>query len=131
MTGPVARSLAWYRKHGWCAYSVSRWVPQARKTIDFAGFADIIAYHPTGMIEACQATTTAHQAARLNKILALKPALMWLVAGGQIAVHGWAKKGPRGKRKTWQLTITPMTDDQAFRVLSTDSEEKAVRFPVP
>ena len=109
MTGPVARSLAWYRKQGWHAYSVSRWVPQAHKTIDFAGWGDIIAYSPDlKIIEACQATTTDHQSARVTKIMAATSAAAWVRAGGQIVVHGWAKRGPRGQRKLWQLTVTPV-----------------------
>jgi len=112
MKGPVARSLAWYRKQGWYAYSVSRWVPQAKRTIDFAGFADIIAYSPAlGTIVACQATTTANQAARVTKILALESAGSWIKAGGHIQVHGWAKKGLKGKRKLWQLTVSPVGED--------------------
>jgi len=109
LTGPVERSLRWYRKQGWYAYSVSRYVTQAKRTIDFAGFADIIAYSPVlAQIVACQATTTGNQAARVSKILALESAAAWWKAGGDIQVHGWAKKGPRGKRKLWTLTITPV-----------------------
>jgi len=109
MTGPVARSLQWYRKQGYFAYSVSRWVPQALKTIDFAGWGDIIAYSPQlRVIEACQATTTDHQAARVTKILSLESAQAWVKAGGQIVVHGWKKGGPRGQRKLWMLTVTPV-----------------------
>jgi len=109
MTGPVERSLRWYRKQGWYAYSVSRYVPQAKRTVDFANFADIIAYSPVlARIVACQATTTGNQAARVAKILALESAGAWWKAGGDIQVHGWAKKGPRGKRKVWQLTVTPV-----------------------
>jgi hypothetical protein len=112
MTGPVARSLSWYRKHGYFAYSVSRWVAQARKTIDFAGWGDIIAYSPDlGIIEACQATTTGHQAERLGKILAMESAQGWVKAGGQIVVHGWKKGGKRGERKLWMLTVTPVGFD--------------------
>jgi len=61
-----------------------------------------------GRIVACQATTTANQAARVAKILALESAGAWWKAGGDIQVHGWGKKGLRGKRKLWQLTVTPV-----------------------
>jgi len=109
VTGPVERSLKWYRKQGWYAYSVSRYVSQAKRTVDFANFADIIAYSPAlGCIVACQSTTTANQAARVSKILALESAGAWWKAGGDIVVHGWAKKGARGKRKLWELTVTPV-----------------------
>jgi len=111
-TLPGERSLQWFRKQGWYAYSVSRWIHQAGRRIDFAGFADLIAYSPAlGMIVACQATTTAHQANRLAKILSLDSAGAWMKAGGKIQVHGWAKKGERGKRKLWTLTVTPVLNN--------------------
>ncbi len=109
MTGPVERSLRWYRKNSWWAFPVSRYIPQARRTIDVAGFGDILAYSPAlRVIELCQATTTANQAARLGKILALGSAEAWVKAGGQVVVHGWTKRGARNKRKLWQVTITPV-----------------------
>ena len=110
MRGPVERSLRWYRAQGFYAYSVSKWVPQARKTIDFAGFGDIIAFHPqNGKVIICQATTVSNQAARVSKILSIQAAQVWVNIGQMIHVHGWAKKGPRDKRKIWQLTITPVS----------------------
>lgn len=115
VTLPGERSLQWFRKQGWWAYSVSRWVSQAGRRIDFGGFADVIAYSPSlGIIVACQATTTAHQANRLAKILSLDSAGAWLKAGGKIHVHGWGKKGERGKRKLWRLTVTPVLNNPAL-----------------
>ena len=112
---PGQRSLEWFRKQGWYAYSVSRWVSQAGRRVDFAGFADLIAYSPSlGIIVACQATTTAHQSDRLAKILSLESAGAWMKAGGKVHVHGWAKRGPRGKRKLWTLTVTPVLENPAL-----------------
>jgi len=83
--------------------------------VDFAGFADLIAYSPSlGIIVACQATTTAHQSDRLAKILSLESAGAWMKAGGKVHVHGWAKRGPRGKRKLWTLTVTPVLENPAL-----------------
>jgi len=111
-TLPGERSLQWFRKQGWYAYSVSRWVHQAGRRIDFAGFADLIAFSPAlEIIVACQATTTAHQANRLAKILSLDSAGAWMKAGGKIQVHGWGKRGERGKRKLWTLTVTPVLNN--------------------
>ncbi len=45
-TSPTQRSLALLRKQGWSAYVVERWVAQARKRIDVAGFGDILAWKP-------------------------------------------------------------------------------------
>ena len=30
--------------------------------------------------------------------------IRWLAAGNGLVFHGWAKQGPRGKRKAWTLT---------------------------
>lgn len=112
---PGQRSLEWFRKQGWYAFSTSRWVQQAGRRIDFGGFADIIAYSPAlGIIVACQTTTTDHQANRLSKILSLEAASGWMKAGGKIHVHGWSKRGPRGKRKLWTLTVTPVLTNPAL-----------------
>ncbi len=112
---PGQRSLEWFRKQGWYAYPASRWVPQAGRRVDFGGFADVIAYSPAlRIIVACQATTTAHQADRLAKILSLESAGGWMKAGGKIHVHGWGKRGPRGKRKLWTLTVTPVLENPAL-----------------
>ena len=83
--------------------------------MDYGGFADIIAYSPAlGIIVACQTTTTGHQANRLAKILSLDSAGAWMKAGGKIHVHGWSKRGPRGKRKLWTLTVTPVLENPAL-----------------
>ena len=36
----------------------------------------------------------------------------WLEAGNGIQIWAWSKKGPRGKRKTWQVTITEITIEE-------------------
>ncbi len=117
MSSPVARSLQWYRSQGFLAYSVSKWIPQAKITVDFAGFADIIAYCPERKTTiACQSTTVSNQAAREKKILNLASAWAWVKVGNMIHVHGWGLKGPRGTRKLWQLTLTPIHVASAFTV---------------
>lgn len=37
------------------------------------------------------------------KILAVPEFQKWKEAGGIVLLHGWGKKGPRGKRKVWTL----------------------------
>jgi hypothetical protein len=102
---PTQRSLAWFRERGYLADVAERrirnWI-----TKDLFGFADIVAVHPaSGEICFCQTTTAAHIAARVAKAEALDTFRPVLVAGVTVRFHGWAKKrGPRGKRKTWELT---------------------------
>jgi hypothetical protein len=89
---------------------VERWNPGARVRQDFLGFADILAVEPDkpGVL-AVQACATGDQAKRLTKIQSDGLAAnvrAWLGAGNRIVVWGWAKRGPRGKRKTWTLSDT-------------------------
>lgn len=44
-----------------------------------------------------------NHSARVQKILAEPRASAWLGTGAKIAVWSWAKRGARGKRKTWAL----------------------------
>jgi len=37
------------------------------------------------------------------KILAIPEFQKWKDAGGIVLLHGWGKRGPRGKRKVWTL----------------------------
>lgn len=100
---PTARTLKLMRDDGWVAVVVERWNSFAHIRQDFAGFADVICFRPGDGILAVQVTTAGNVAARLAKIAAEPRAEIWRKAGGKIEVHGWAKTGERGKRKTWTL----------------------------
>ena len=110
---PTARSLAYLRSHGYHAYCVERWIPQARVRKDVAGFMDILAWSKTPLhgsdILAVQATTGANVSHRVDKIVhgllgADQQAYRdWKAGGRLVVVHGWAKQGARGKRKVWTL----------------------------
>lgn len=78
---------------------------------DVWAFGDILAAGSNG-IWLIQTTTRDHQAERLAKIYDIPEARTWLESGGKIAVHGWAQVGPRGVKKTWQVSITPVTLDE-------------------
>lgn len=107
---PTARSLAVLRSRG-CVYGVvEKWNPGARVRQDFLGFADILAVEPGQLgVLAIQACTTGDQAKRLAKIAENARVAPWLAAGNRVVVWGWAKRGARGKRKTWTLSETPVT----------------------
>ena len=109
---PTARSLAWLRDGGWTAGVVERWNPGARVRQDFLGFADIVAVHVddrrTAAVQAC---VTGDVSKRVTKIIGEPRATTWLRTGHEIIVMGWAKRGPRGKRKTWQLHERAITLD--------------------
>lgn len=102
---PTQRTLARCRAQGWHAAVVEHWNPWAKIRQDLFGVFDVLAIDPqkTGVL-AIQTTTTAHVADRVRKILEAKITKPWLKAGNRIEVWGWAKRGARGKRKTWMMT---------------------------
>lgn len=67
------------------------------------GFADILAVG-NGEIVAVQTTSNANLSARQKKILNEPRAHTWVVNGGIISLHGWSKKGAKGKAKRWTIT---------------------------
>jgi hypothetical protein len=107
---PTARSLAFLRERGALPAVVERWNPGARVRQDLYGFLDLVAIplDGTGLL-GVQACVTDDQSKRLAKILAepvAERARRWLENGNRILVHGWAKRGPRGKRKLWTCSET-------------------------
>ncbi len=106
--GPAARSLAELRKQGYYAQVVERWIPMTRRRLDLYGFIDIVAIDSAGALPgvlAVQATSTSNMSARLQKICTecADEARAWLQTGNRIEIHGWAKRGAKGKRKLWTL----------------------------
>lgn len=86
---------------------VERWNPHARVRQDLFGFADVIAV-VDGAVLLVQATTGKNVSARLAKLRAepcRSRVRRWLLAGGRVQIHGWAKRGPRGKRKLWTCSV--------------------------
>lgn len=112
---PSARSLKALRAAGYLAYVVERWNQYARVRQDFGGFADILAFGMDKGVLAVQATTGANVAARVSKLTRdekVAPVVRrWLEAGNRLQVHGWAKQGARGKRKTWTLRVVEIPLD--------------------
>ena len=88
---------------------VERYNPHAKRRVDLFGFIDIVCVDGRPGVLGVQSTTTTNQAARVSKIQSYELSRvvnMWLMAGNRIVVHGWSKKGPRGKRKRWELSET-------------------------
>jgi hypothetical protein len=101
MTSPTARTLARLRADGWTAGLVERFNTHAGVRQDLFGFIDVLAITAGQRPLAIQATTAANAAARLAKARALPAQRTWLAAGCRFEVWGWARRGPRGKRKRW------------------------------
>lgn len=111
MKGPTQRTLALMRKLGWNCAVVEKWIPQTRRRLDMFGAIDIVAIRP-GETAGIQCTSQSNASARIKKLQAEPNMKDWLAAGNRLMVIGWAKKGPRGKRKTWQPTVTEITADK-------------------
>lgn len=111
---PTQRSLAWFRKMNIPVTVVERWNPHAKIRTDLFGMFDLLALIPgdelgAGYILGVQVTSQSHSSERTKKIVAATHFPAWLAAGGRAVVHGWSKKGSKGKRKLWELTATSVT----------------------
>lgn len=132
---PTQRSLAYLRAQGYIVAVVEQTVPKTFIKRDLFGFADLLAIKPgklnlaefasrwelpmpdddelaedppIGRIILIQVTSSSNVAARRTKIAAEPRASLWKQAGGEIHLHGWSKKGPRGKRKVWSVNVEEM-----------------------
>ena len=116
------RSLKWLKDQGFLCQSVEQTIrypdrqnPGRMKIFkrDVWNIADIIAVGGglTGTLYV-QVTDTSNQAARFNKISGIPAAYRVLEAGNHIWILGWGKKGPRGKRKLWEVTVNHVTIDE-------------------
>lgn len=106
-TTPTQRSLAMLRKQGKTCAVTEHWNSFVKRRQDLFGFVDVIAIDEK-MI-AIQTTSGTNVAARVEKIKSLDTAKDWLNAGHRIIVHGWAKRGKAGKRKTWTCREVELT----------------------
>lgn len=103
MTTPTQRALADARGIGFTCQVVERWNPYARVRVDLFGCIDIIAVREGVGILGIQACAGASHAARMAKAREQPGLAAWLAAGGRFEVWSYAKRGERGKRKTWTL----------------------------
>src|SRR5207245_2762300 len=106
---PAARTLKYLRDCGYHAAVVERWNAFARLRQDLFGIFDVLAFvkkekpfRSTGVL-AVQTTSGANLANRLAKVIATPLARDWLLAGNRVEIHGWSKRGSRGKRKLWSV----------------------------
>jgi hypothetical protein len=124
---PVQRSLAHLRANGWTVCIVEKWIP-ARGSMKFGirldafHIGDLLACRPRlvskhwdgngqlldshhitentiALVQCCSTDFAKHK----EKILGIPEFAVWKAAGGEVILHSWVLKGPRGKRKTYQL----------------------------
>lgn len=100
-TTPTQRSLALLRRRGLVCAVVEKWNSHMRIRQDLWGWVDVLALDPeTGDLLAVQTTSSSNVAARIDKIQAW-PHLAAFLLRHRAVVHGWSKRGDRGKRKLW------------------------------
>lgn len=104
MSSPTARSLAKLRAEGWVAGVVERYCSFTRRRHDLFGFLDIVCVRGPEVL-GVQTTSDANAAARMKKAIAQPEFSAWMQGGRRFVVHGWAKKGGKGKRKLWTCRI--------------------------
>jgi hypothetical protein len=132
---PNARTLEYLRREGWLCAGVEKYMKFGNmafgRRIDVWGFGDVLACHPGDadtppqivLVQACAAgdrgrrrrkilgQLTEADRAKLNDKewleaqMVAEHAKCWKKCEGKILLIAWAKKGPRGARKTWQPTI--------------------------
>lgn len=105
-TNTTARTIERLRREGYTAANVERFYGGVSH--DLFNCIDILAMSEDELI-GIQCTTVAHQSERMKKIQAEPMMKTWIIGGRRLQVWGWAKKGPRGKRKLWEVTITEVT----------------------
>lgn len=97
----MQRSLAKLRGEGFLCAIVEHWNQYAHIRQDLFGFGDILAVRANESL-IVQTTSGPHVAERIEKIRLLPSAKFWCQGEHRrIVVHGWAKRGDRGKRKLW------------------------------
>lgn len=99
---PTARSLAHLRELGYRPAVVEKTIPRTYIKQDCFGV-DILGLKAGHPILAVQCTSGANVAARITKLQAAGFDTLWKSVGVAIEVWGWAKQGPRGKRKIWTV----------------------------
>jgi len=124
---PTQRSLKHLREAGYHVEIVERWNQWSRSRHDLFNMFDLLALHPDGTLVGVQVTSTAHVAERVAKLEANPLLALWAKKNTAV-VHGWAKRGPRGKRKLWTLKEESCDEQGRFRpvVLAEDHTDDCV-----
>src|SRR5271155_4458070 len=129
---PTARSMKYFRDRGCIVAGVEKTLHMPGRPFpmkrDAFGFGDLlVAVAGQQGIALVQVTDISSMSARRNKIThgiakeldepkrvaeaqaAQENARHWIGAGGRILLHGWGKRGARGKKKLWTLRREEIT----------------------
>lgn len=131
---PTKRSLALLRGRGLVVAVTERWNPHAGIRQDLWGWVDLLALDPaTGELLAVQTTSGSNVSSRIDKIQAW-PHLAAFLLRHRAVVHGWSKRGARGKRKLWacrevEVSALPVPSESAAAPSGMESESSWNRPP--
>lgn len=109
---PTQRSIELLKKQGWTVWKAEHWCPFSRRRKDAFGFADLICVKPSFRGTLYVQTTSGSGSSRVKKIRETAAAGIVMAAGNPIIVHGWAKRGARGQKKTWTCRETNIEANQ-------------------
>lgn len=83
-----------------------------KRRIDLWGFGDLLCVRNDEVL-IVQTTSGSNVSARLEKMKHIPEAGLWLMSPNRkIEIHGWAKRGERGKQKKWTCRIVPVTRNE-------------------
>lgn len=111
MASPLSRSIEILKKEGFITQKVEHWNYFAKIRQDFCNFGDLIAFRPGAGTYAINATTHTNLSAHLSKYKNNEKLKKWLESGNFFEIWSWAKRGKKGKRKTWELKKVPISLD--------------------
>lgn len=104
---PTQRSKKHLEALGYRVAIVERWNAFAKCRQDLFGVIDLLAMKQGSPLLAVQVTTTEHLPNRMHKDP--ETVRQWVSTGADMVFHGWAQRGPRGKRKVWTLDERRLT----------------------
>ena len=119
---PTQRTLALLRKTWPLVAITEHWCPFSRRRKDLFGFVDCLAIRHDDML-AVQTTSGTNVSARLEKIQMSPNTVYWLSNPAcRLVIHGWALRGPRGKRKVWTCRqVEVVLNETGFPVIKEDN----------
>ncbi len=125
---PTQRSLKYLRGGGFTAAITEHWNSFVKIRQDLFGFGDIVAFKPfEDEVALVQTTSASGMSSRITKILAIPVVRDWLLAPHRtIYVHGWGKRGPRGKRKVWTVRVVQIFLKNGLEIATREVPEKLI-----
>lgn len=114
---PTQRARAHCKAMGWTSQIVERFNIYAKVRQDLFGCIDMIVLDGRGGgplgVQVCAGSS---HATRRTKALKQPGLVHWLASPARFEVWSYAKRGARGKRKTWELrrealVMNPLTDE--------------------